>query len=112
MYIQMKTLFLKPVVLVDYIREAYIHPVENVRITFDMELKSGLYSTELWNTRTPLLSVLEPNLIIMEVKFNKFLPSIFTTLLSGLNSEQISISKYILCRKFAERCVRGEWNEK
>jgi len=111
MYIQMKTLFLKPVVIVDYVREAYIHPVENVRITFDMELKSGLYSTELWNVRTPLVNVLEPDYIIMEVKFNRFLPTIFSTLLTGLNSGQISVSKYILCREFAERCIRGELHE-
>lgn len=108
MYIQMKTLFLKPVVLVDYIREAYTYPVENVRITFDMDLRSGLYSTELWNMDTPLLNVLEPGYFIMEVKFNRFLPSIFTKLLAGLSSEQISVSKYVLCREFAERCMRGE----
>jgi len=111
MYVQMKTLLLKPVVIVDYIREAYIHPVENVRITFDTELKSGLYSTELWNTGTPLLSVLEPGLVIMEVKFNRLLPSVFAALLSDLNCEQVSVSKYVLCREFAERYVRGEWNE-
>ena len=112
MYIQMKTRFLRPVVLVDYVREAYIHPVENVRITFDMELKSGLYSTGLWNTDIPMINVLEPEYMIMEVKFNRFLPSVFRSLLLDLNCEQVSISKYVLCREFAERCMRGDMNER
>ena len=34
-YREMKTRLLRPVVIVDYIREAYIHPAEEVRITFD-----------------------------------------------------------------------------
>ena len=33
-YREMKTRLLRPVVIVDYIREAYIHPAEEVRITF------------------------------------------------------------------------------
>lgn len=111
MYIQMKSLFLKPVVLVDYVREAYTYPIENVRITFDMDLRSGMYSTKLWNENTTLINVLVPGCVIMEVKFNKFLPSIFSELLTGLSSERISVSKYILCREFVQRSIRGEWNE-
>ncbi len=33
---------LRPVIIVDYLREAYVHPVGNVRITFDMFLHTNL----------------------------------------------------------------------
>jgi len=102
-YIQMKTLLLKPSVLVDYVRETYIYPIENVRITFDMELRSGLYAYDLWDANAPLLNVMDPKFMIMEVKFNRFLPTVFSNILTELNSERMSISKYLLCRKFTER---------
>jgi len=100
LYIQMKTERLRPVVLVDYIREAYIHPVERVRITFDMRLRSGMYSTDLWNPDISMVSVLDPGSIIMEVKFNRFLPSVIRSLISCTRSERDSISKYVLCRNY------------
>ena len=106
-YIQMKTLLLKPCVLVDYLRETYIHPIENVRITFDMNLRSGLYAYDLWNANAPSVSVMDPKFMIMEVKFNRFLSPAFSKMLKELNSERMSISKYILCRKFTEKCIWG-----
>ena len=86
-YIQMKTLLLKPSVLVDYVRETYIYPIENVRITFDMELRSGLYAYDLWDANAPLLNVMDPKFMIMEVKFiDSFL--LFSNILTELNSEK------------------------
>ena len=110
-YIQMKTLLLKPCVLVDYLRETYIHPIENVRITFDMELRSGLYAYDLWDANAPLLNVMDPKFMIMEVKFNRFLPTVFSNILTELNSERMSISKYLLCRKFTERSFEVKEDE-
>lgn len=110
LYIQMKTMLLRPVVIVDYVREAYIHPVENVRITFDMQLKTGLYSTDLFNPCIPMADVLEPGTIIMEVKFNRFLPSVIRNILSSVRNERDSISKYVLCRDLSQRNIRGVWN--
>ena len=39
---------LHPVVIVDYVREAYLYPVEDVRITFDKQLRSGVASTAIF----------------------------------------------------------------
>ena len=38
-YREMTVNLLHPVVLVDYVREAYLHPAEEVRITFDKQLR-------------------------------------------------------------------------
>ena len=39
--------------IVDYLREAYLHPAEEVRITFDMQLRTGLNSIDLFNPYIP-----------------------------------------------------------
>ena len=50
---EMRTNLLHPVVIVDYLREAYLHPAEEVRITFDMQLRSGLNMTRSsWRSST------------------------------------------------------------
>ena len=46
---------LRPVVLVDYVREAYLHPAEEVRITFDKQLRTGLWSRDLFNPDVPTM---------------------------------------------------------
>ena len=48
-YREMKINYLHPVVIVDYVREAYLHPAEEVRITFDKQLHSGLHSIDIFN---------------------------------------------------------------
>ena len=50
-YREMTVNLLHPVVLVDYTREAYLHPAEEVRITFDMQLRSGLNSIDIFITK-------------------------------------------------------------
>ena len=52
-YREMTVNLLRPVVLVDYVREAYLHPAEEVRITFDKQLRSGMRSIDLFNPNVP-----------------------------------------------------------
>ena len=93
---------LRPVVLVDYVREAYIHPAEEVRITFDKQLHSGLLSRELFDPYVPTVPVFDHDEIIMEIKFNRVMPPYVRDLLcTHVQSAQISaISKYVWCRRF------------
>ena len=104
-YREMRMNLLHPVVIVDYEREAYLHPAEEVRITFDMKLRSGLNSIDLFNPAVPTVPVIdgEEN-IILEVKFNRVLPPYIASLLSFACPEavQTAISKYTLCRRYEE----------
>ena len=100
MYVQMRTKLLRPRVLVDYDREAYIHPAEDVRITFDLNLRSGLHSRELFNPKVPTVCPHDRNLEILEVKFNNYLPNYINALLHGVEAERSAVSKYILCRRY------------
>ena len=71
---EMRTNLLHPVVIVDYLREAYLHPAEEVRITFDMQLRSGLNSVDMFNPYLPTVPPFDHDEIILEVKYNQVLP--------------------------------------
>ena len=105
-YREMRTRLLHPVVIVDYRREAFLHPAEEVRITFDTMLRTGMNSIDLFNPDVPTIPVLdgEEN-IILEVKYNRVLPPYIASLLSFACPEavQTAISKYTLCRRYEEK---------
>ncbi|MBQ8972997.1 MAG: polyphosphate polymerase domain-containing protein [Clostridia bacterium] len=100
MFVQMRTRLLRPRVIVDYEREAYLYPTEDVRITFDLKLRSGLSSVELFNPSIPTVCPHDRNVEILEVKFNNYLPQHIQHLLRGVRVEKSAISKYVLCRRF------------
>lgn len=99
-FAQMRTRMLRPKVIVDYAREAYIHPAEDVRITFDLSLRTGLSSVDLFNPRLPTVCPHDRNVEILEVKFNNYLPAYVNALLCGVEAERSAVSKYILCRRY------------
>ena len=100
---QMMTRRLHPVVIVDYLREAYLHPAEEVRITFDMQLRSGLNSVDMFNPYLPTVPPFDHDEIILEVKYNQVLPPYIASLLTYALRDgacRSAISKYVYCRRF------------
>ena len=102
-YREMKTKLLRPAVIVDYVREAYIHPAQDVRITFDKQLRTGLYSHDIFNPSIPTYPVFDEPLEILEVKFNEFLPTYIQAILSGVTAQRSAISKYTWCRRYENK---------
>ena len=100
MYVQMRTRLLRPKVIVDYAREAYLHPAEDTRITFDLNLHTGLHSVNLFDPDVPTVSPHDRNVEILEIKFNNYLPGYVAGLLNGIQAERSAVSKYILCRRY------------
>jgi len=99
-FLQMKNNLLRPRVIVDYRREAYVSTFENVRITFDKDIKAGLRLADMFNPHAPTMPVLEPGTMVLEVKFNRYLPVFIKAVLNNVNAAQRSaVSKYVLCRK-------------
>ena len=58
-YRMMTTKLLRPAVIVDYIREAYIHPCEETRVTLDKQLRTGYLSSDLFNPQLPTYPCLD-----------------------------------------------------
>jgi len=91
---------LRPKLIVDYVREPYIHPNGNVRITFDKDLRSGLQRTDLFSRDLIMVQALSENHIILEVKFDEYLPSPIRNALQLEGLHRQAISKYVICRKY------------
>ena len=100
---EMRTRLLRPAVIVDYVREAYIHPAEEVRITFDKQLRTGLYSSDMFNPGLPTYPVFDDPVEILEVKFDEFLPSYLQSVLSGITAQRSAVSKYVWCRRYENK---------
>ena len=99
---EMKLNLLKPVVIVDYVREAYMHTAEEVRITFDKNLHTGLNSVDMFNPYLPTVSPFDHNDMILEIKFNRSLPPYLRDLICTYvhSAQNSAISKYCWCRRF------------
>ena len=90
---------LKPSVIVDYARLAYIYPYSEVRITFDSLIKSGKYD-DFINRDIVRVDCLESDQIVLEVKYNEMLPEHIQTILNQYNLTLGSLSKFALCEEF------------
>lgn len=87
-----------PKVIVDYDREAYMLPVENVRLTFDKKVRAARTS-DLFCPDLPMFSLLSEQQIILEVKYDKYLPRHISNILSAICMQRMSISKYCMARE-------------
>lgn len=69
-------------------------------MTFDSSIRSGLFSTDIFDERLPTMEVLEPNKLILEVKYDEFLPDIIADIIQTGERKPKATSKYALCRTF------------
>lgn len=86
---------IKPSVIVDYRRTAFTYPVSEVRITFDENIRSGRYDHNLFGDVNTLSAV---DGIVMEVKFNDFLPEHINVIINSSVKEREAVSKFAYCR--------------
>ncbi len=93
----------RPVVVVDYVREAYTYPLGNVRITFDKQLAAGFDVRHFFDREMITTGAMDGTEMIMEVKFDEFLPGFVRGLLVPTVPPRMAISKFALCRRLADR---------
>lgn len=91
---------LRPRVLVDYDRTPFICRDGNTRITLDENLRTRPYIPHLFASPRAMVPVLDPNQVILEVKFDDFLPGYLATALSDIPKVSMAISKFALCMNF------------
>lgn len=101
-YFHIKAKLLKPDVIVDYVREAYISNLNNIRITFDKHLKSGLMRTDMFDKDIPTIDVIEKPQFILEIKYDHFLPDYIKGMLQLSSNQRYAISKFVICKKFTK----------
>lgn len=98
--LKMTTQQLRPRTLVDYRREAFVYPAGNVRITLDSDLRTGLASTDLFRDSLPLPAEPGRSPILLEVKYDAFLPAVIRDLVQVPNRNAAAFSKYAACRTY------------
>jgi hypothetical protein len=88
----------RPTALVEYKRIAFTHPMQDIRITLDFDIRSSETYLVLFDNN----AVLKPNedfsFGLVEVKFNNFLPGFVKEMLSSYAPEAASYSKYAASR--------------
>ncbi len=89
---------LSPSVVVDYDREAYVHPVGNVRLTFDKALHAGISGPDIFDGELVTLPVFPEGTVIFEIKYDRLLPVFVRDLVSTAHGERLALSKFCLCR--------------
>lgn len=90
---------LKPVTVVDYEREVFIYRYGNVRVTFDGNIKTSFRNNDVL---IPDLAMVEtnPNVVILEVKYDEFLPDVIKQLLQVGDRRRGTYSKYQISRMY------------
>ena len=87
---------LKPSVIVDYKRTAFIYSYEDVRITFDEDISSGRFNYDLFDKDMELYKVLNNDEVILEVKYNNKLPSILNDVIKTIPMVKVAFSKFTI----------------
>ena len=89
---------LRPSVIVNYTRDAYIHPLSTTRITFDRMLNVPVNTLDLFAEQTTAY-IFPANETILEIKYDQYLPQYVAELLR-CNSVPIAASKFVLCTEY------------
>lgn len=100
LYAKMQYQQLKPKTVVDYIREPYVYEPGNIRITMDSKIETGIRSTDFFNRDLPAIRTDTENVMILEVKYDAFLPDIIRDVIQVKNRRPSAFSKYAAGRVF------------
>lgn len=88
---------LRPAVLVDYDRTPFVCASGNTRITLDENLRTRPYQADLLASSHAMIPVLQPEQVILEVKFDDFLPGYLSSVLEDIPKIPMAISKFAMC---------------
>lgn len=99
LYIKMKTEGLRPRTIVDYTREPFIYGPGNVRVTLDYDIRTGLRCTDFLNPDCVTIPAGDAPLLL-EVKWDGFLPDIIRDAIQLTDRRVFSFSKYAQCRVY------------
>lgn len=83
--------------IVDYTREPFVYEPGNVRVTIDFDIRTGLLGTDFLDPDCVTMPV-PGNPILLEVKWDEFLPSVIRDAVMLEGRIASAYSKYAACR--------------
>ncbi|HHX03177.1 MAG TPA: polyphosphate polymerase domain-containing protein [Tissierellia bacterium] len=99
LYVKMKSRLLRPCTIVEYIREPFVHPAGNVRITLDRDIRTSMRSVDIFAS-DPLQLPTDEAFGVLEVKFDQFLPEFIARAVQIGARRAGAFSKYAQSRKY------------
>ena len=99
LYCKMRYQGMRPKTIVDYTREPFIFRPGNVRVTLDYDIRTGLNCTDFLNPNAVTIPAGDAP-ILLEVKWDEFIPSIIRDAVFVPNRRVGSFSKYFQCRLY------------
>ena len=87
---------LRPKNIVDYMREAFVYPMGNVRITLDYDIHTSYNVYDFLKAEPAHIPI--PRVYILEVKYDNFLPEIIRGMVSLSSRSSAAFSKYAATR--------------
>jgi hypothetical protein len=101
MFIESRINGMRNSVITDYRREAFVYPVSNLRITFDSHLHAGIARDgfDIFDAKLPTMRVYPFDSVIMEIKYDDYMPEFVTRLFPPHMGSFASISKYCECKR-------------
>lgn len=96
-YVECMTNILRPRTIVDYEREPWTLEAGTVRVTFDENVRAAVGSFDIFDANLPTVEVLEPEKLVLEVKYTEFFPDIIKEIIPADATEYTAVSKYVLC---------------
>lgn len=99
LYSKMRSQGLRPRTIVDYTREPFIYGPGNVRITLDYNIRTGLEAINFLDANCVTIPVPDSP-IILEVKWDEYLPAIIRDAVQLEGRRTAAFSKYAACRMY------------
>ena len=99
LYCKMVSQRLRPRTIVDYTREPFVYRPGNVRVTLDYDIRTGLDCTDFLNPDAVTVPAGDAPLLV-EVKWDEFLPSVIRDAVALPDRRVGSFSKYAQCRVY------------
>jgi len=97
LYSKMQFQQLRPKTIVDYTREPFVYGPGNVRVTIDYDIRTGLNCTRFLDPQCPTVPAGDSP-IILEVKWDQFLPDVIRSAVQLEDRRVSAFSKYAQCR--------------
>lgn len=97
---------LKPITVVEYLREAYVLDPGNVRITFDKNISASIYSLDIFDDEYVTSEVLGQGLVVLEVKYDDFIPRYIWQIIQSEGTLKSAISKFVICRNKNRKVIQ------
>ena len=104
--LQRRLTLMEPKVIIAYERTAFVHPLGNVRVTFDRNIMASRACEEFLDDRVSgMTPILPTGLHVLEVKYDELLPDFIARQLELGNLQRVAFSKYYLGRM----AINGEF---